>query len=160
GGGRRWAGAEPARSQRRLHDLLPADDTRGAGIDRVGCPDRARRDSAICHSGARLLRRRSGAIHAEDRRDTRRARETDVPRARADSRRTAAQTYSPGEDRAARHGACAPRPGPAVAAATRGEPAVVSAQEPGRASSVARLRGVGLQYGDKSALDGIDLDIP
>src|SRR5690606_16265882 len=33
-------------------------------------------------------------------------------------------------------------------------------QASGSTPSVARLRGVGLRYGDKSALDGVDLDIP
>ena len=80
----RRQGAEPGRSRRRLHDLLPARDRGRPGRARRRGAAGARCRAAVRHSGAGVLRRRRRAVHAQDGRDGERAAEADVPGQGAD----------------------------------------------------------------------------
>ena len=80
--GRRGRHAHPhdPRSQRRLHDDLPAGRAGRAARTRRRGPHDPRSVSAICGSGDHKLRRDRCPVHAEKRRDGRGAREADLPR--------------------------------------------------------------------------------
>ena len=155
----RRAGAEPGRSRRRLHDLLPADASRPAASrwgPRCGSCSMPRPQYVIPAQGQ--LRRRRRPVHAQDGGDGGGAPEADVPRQGADRPRICCSKHIR-DVKTGLPGMAYVRLDPRAEwpAGAAGQAAAMSDRPPTDAPAatapVVRLRDVGLRYGKTRALD-------